>query len=133
MITQCTWSTMHWFLVNDFNMFAYVSYILYSHQRNAIWSPKPKRTANPTEIQNLCASLCIHSWKEKSVPGYLQDAQSCTTFTCNPVLCPLKINVISVTSLITSVTTLWYITWMYKDELNSFTILFIIIITLIYS
>ena len=118
-------------------MFAYVSYILYSHQRNAIWSPKPKRTANPTEIQHLCASLCIfvHPFMKrgKSVPGYVQDAQSCTTFTGNPVLCPLKINVISVTSLITSVTTLWYITWMFKDELNSFTILFAIIITLIYS
>ena len=61
---KCTWSIMHCVLVNDFIMFTNVSDILYSHQRNAIWSPKPKRTVNPTEIQNLCASLCIHSWKE---------------------------------------------------------------------
>lgn len=53
---------MHWFLVNDFNMFANVSAILYSHQRNAVWSPKPKRTANPTEIQNLCES--VHEKRE---------------------------------------------------------------------
>ena len=64
---------------------------------------------------------------------HVQDTQSCATFTGNPVLCPLKMNAISIKSLITSVTTLWYITWMYKDELNSFTIWFTIIITLTYS
>ena len=93
-------------------------------------APNPKEQQIPLRFK-----IFVHPFMKrgKSVPGYVQDNQSCTTFTGNPVLCPLKINVISVTSLITSVTTLCYITWMYKDELNSFTILFTIIITLIYS
>ena len=93
-------------------------------------APNPKEQQIPLRFK-----IFVHPYMKrgKSVPGHVQDTQICATCTGNPVLCSLKMNAISITSLITSVTTLWYITWMYKDELNSFTISFTIIITLIYS
>lgn len=94
-------------------------------------APNPKEQQTPLRFK-----IFVHPYMKggKSVPGHVQDTQSCATCTGNPVLCSLKMNAISITSLITSVTTLWYITLMYKDELNSFTILFtIIMVTLIYS
>ena len=70
----------------------------------------PLGAPNPKEQQiPLRFKIFVHPYMKrgKSVPGHVQDAQNCASFTGNPVLCLLKMKVISVTSLITSVTTLW--------------------------
>lgn len=67
-------------------------------------APNPKEQQIPLRFKIFVRP---YMKRGKSVPGHVQDAQSCATFKGNPVLCPLKMNVISVTRLITNVTTLW--------------------------